>query len=150
MINSQQQVCERSYVAKRKPWQVDHGWWKAIRALYGDDGVPARWVKATGLDKSTLSKKVNQKISLSAEDAIVLSRLAGIAPPNGLLEDLHTRAIAAIEAARKAGARGDQLALVLTRFEKACIDAAKAEAAWEEGDGDRDIPPTNRPHAPRP
>ena len=108
------------------------------------------WASAGGFDKGTLSRKINGKMKLSAEEAIVISRLAGIAPPLGLLDDLHTRAIAAIEFAKKSGASDDELRGVLARLEKACRELGKSASAWEEGDGERDVPPTSPPHPSRP
>lgn len=136
-------------MARKRSWRRDADWWKLVRAIYAQERVPARWVSEGGFDKGTLSRKIHGKMKLSAEDAIIISKLAGIAPPQGLLDELHNRAIAAIEFAKKAGASDDEIRGVLARLEKACRDLGKSAAAWEEGDGERDVPPTEPPHPSR-
>lgn len=131
----QHAVWQRGYVPRKKQWKADPDWWSVVRERYGQDKEPARWAQELGMDKGTLSRKMSGKLPLSAEDAIAISRLLGLAPPRGLLDELHRRAIAALEAARAEGVSEAELAAQVTRLERACASLVQVKREWSEEEG---------------
>lgn len=117
---------------KKRQWRDDSAWWEIVRARYRQPKEPTRWARELRIDKSTLSNKVNGKAPINAEEALAISRLLKVAPPRGLLDELHRRAIAAIEFARSEGVDRAEIAAQVKRLERACARLVNARREWDD------------------
>jgi len=87
----QPQACKPSYVAKKRDWRNDAGWWGRVREQYRVRGTPTRWAKVTGIEKGSLSKYINGAVALGPENAFAISLAAGPVPRGLIDEDFARR-----------------------------------------------------------